>query len=94
MGRRFLSLLAVLLGLLGFAACLAAIGASLLAVLLLAVALAGWLTYDATLLLADLARETDCVSGTGAGLTDPVLRGLAEYRDALNRLTRTASGPS
>jgi hypothetical protein len=37
-------------------------------------------------LLADLARETDCVSGTGAGLTDPVLRGLAEYRDALNRL--------
>jgi alpha-beta hydrolase superfamily lysophospholipase len=35
---------------------LAAIGASLLAALLLAVAVAGWLTYDATLLLADLAR--------------------------------------
>ena len=37
-------------------------------------------------LLTDLTRETDCVSGAGSGLMDPVLRGLNEYRDALNQL--------
>ena len=35
-------------------------------------------------LLADLARETDCVTGTGSGITDPVLRGLEDYRVALD----------
>ena len=37
-------------------------------------------------LLDALAGQTDCVSGTGSGIMDPVLRGLAEYRSALNRL--------
>lgn len=37
-------------------------------------------------LLAGLARKTDCVSGAGGGLMDPVLRGLMEYRAALNEL--------
>ncbi|MEJ2402074.1 MAG: hypothetical protein P8Y52_11875 [Xanthomonadales bacterium] len=37
-------------------------------------------------LLDALTRQTDCVSGAGSGITDPVFRGLAEYRTALNQL--------
>ena len=37
-------------------------------------------------LLAALAGQADCISGTGAGAVDPVLHGLAEYREALGQL--------
>ena len=37
-------------------------------------------------LLAELTRFTDCVSSAGSGITDPVMRGLADYRAALNQL--------
>ena len=36
-------------------------------------------------LLASLSRRLDCISGAGAGgINDPLARGLADYRDALN----------
>lgn len=37
-------------------------------------------------LLDDLARQVDCVSGAGSGLNDPLARGLADYRRALEDL--------
>ena len=33
-----------------------------------------------------LLRQVDCISGAGAGLNDPVVRGLADYRQALDAL--------
>lgn len=37
-------------------------------------------------LLSTWARQVDCISGTGTGLNDPVARGLADYRLALDDL--------
>jgi hypothetical protein len=37
-------------------------------------------------LLATWSRQVDCISGTGSGLNDPVARGLADYRLALDDL--------
>jgi hypothetical protein len=44
------------------------------------------LRAQGTDLLAALARQADCIGGSGAGATDPVSRGLADYRMALNQL--------
>jgi hypothetical protein len=37
-------------------------------------------------LLSTWTRQVDCISGTGTGLNDPVARGLADYRLALDDL--------
>ena len=37
-------------------------------------------------MLAELTRQVDCISGTGTGVNDPVLRSLREYRVALDEL--------
>ena len=34
-----------------------------------------------------MARQLDCISGSGTGINDPVVRGLADYRAALDALT-------
>jgi hypothetical protein len=37
-------------------------------------------------LLQNITQQVDCISGTGAGINDPVRRGLADYRIALEDL--------
>ena len=37
-------------------------------------------------LLEALLRQVDCISGAGSGLNDPVVRGLGDYRQALESL--------
>lgn len=37
-------------------------------------------------LLESLVQQVDCISGTGTGINDPVVRGLVDYRESLDSL--------
>ncbi|MFC1690019.1 hypothetical protein ACFL07_10255 [Pseudomonadota bacterium] len=51
-------------------------------------ALVGQMREQGLQLLEDMAQQVDCISGEGAGINDPVVRSLVDYRQALQELVQ------